>query len=65
LPVYTRGYGWLDAPVGCRINEHSSFTIEGMNLLSILRSFYSGVETRPQSVWLNDTQIGATITVRL
>jgi hypothetical protein len=64
LPIYTSGYGWLDASVGYRINEHFSFTIEGMNLLNTLRSSYYGVETRPQSVWVNDTQVGATMTVR-
>ena len=64
LPIYTRGYGWLDASIGYRINDHFSFTIEGMNLLSTLRSSYYGVETRPQSVWVNDTQVGATMTVR-
>ncbi len=64
LPIYTRSYGWLDASVGYRINEHFSFTIEGMNLLNTIRSSYYGVETRPQSVWVNDTQVGATMTVR-
>ncbi|HEY8157219.1 MAG TPA: TonB-dependent receptor [Methylobacter sp.] len=64
LPIYTSGYGWLDASVGYRINEHFSFTIEGMNLLNTLRRSYYGVETRPQSVWVNDTQVGATMTVR-
>ncbi|MFZ2405700.1 MAG: TonB-dependent receptor, partial [Methylobacter sp.] len=64
LPIYTNGYGWLDASVGYRINEHFSFTLEGMNLLNTLRSSYFGVETRPQTVWVNDTQFGATMTVR-
>jgi TonB-dependent receptor len=64
LPAYTRGYGWLDASIGYRINDHFTFTIEGMNLLNTLRSSYYGVETRPQSVWVNDTQVGATMTVR-
>lgn len=64
LPAYTRGYGWLDASVGYRINDHFAFTIEGMNLLNTLRSSYYGVETRPQNVWVNDTQVGATMTVR-
>jgi len=64
LPIYTRGYGWLDASVGYRINDHFTFTIEGMNLLSTLRSSYYGVETRPQTTWRNDLQVGATMTVR-
>jgi TonB-dependent receptor len=64
LPIYTRGYGWLDASLGYRIDEHVTFSVEGLNLLNTLRSSYYGVETRPQSVWVNDTQVGATVTVR-
>lgn len=64
LPIYTQGYGWLDASVGYRINDHVSCSIDGINLLSTLRSSYYGVETRPQSVWLNDRQIGASMTIR-
>jgi len=64
LPIYTRDYGWLDASVGYRINDHFTFTIEGMNLLNTLRSSYYGVETRPQTTWRNDLQVGATMTVR-
>ncbi|MGR9012975.1 MAG: TonB-dependent receptor [Gammaproteobacteria bacterium] len=64
LPVYTKSYGWLDASVGYRINDHFTLTIEGMNLLNTLRTSYYGVETRPQSAWGNDTQVGATLAVR-
>jgi len=64
LPIYTRGYGWLDASVGYRISNHLSFTVEGMNLLNTLRSSYYGIETRPQTVWQNDLQVGATMTIR-
>jgi len=64
LPIYTRDYGWLDASVGYRINDHFTFTVEGMNLLNTLRSSYYSVETKPQSAWLNDLQVGATMAVR-
>lgn len=64
LPVYTDGYGWLDASLGYRINDHFTLTLEGMNLLNTLRTSYYGVKTRPQSAWINDTQVGATMTVR-
>jgi iron complex outermembrane receptor protein len=64
LPIYTRSYGWLDASVGYRINSHVTFTVEGMNLLNTLRSSYYGTESRPQTVWQNDLQVGATVAVR-
>lgn len=63
LPVYTDSYGWLDASVGYRINTHLSFTLEAMNLLNTLRDSYFGSQTRPQSVWANDMQVGASVTV--
>lgn len=64
LPVYTRGYGWLDASLAYRIDKHFSFSLEGLNLLNTLRSSYFGTETRPQSVWVNDTQVGLTMAVK-
>ena len=39
--------------------------IEGQNLLGTVRTSYYGVETRPQSAWINDRQISATLMVQL
>ena len=39
--------------------------IEGQNLLGTARTSYYGVETRPQSAWINDRQISATLMVQL
>lgn len=64
LPIYTEAYGWLDASVGYRYSERISLVIEGTNLLGTTRRSYYGVDTRPQSNWVNDVQIGATVTVR-
>lgn len=64
MPVYTRAYGWLDASLTYRASDKISIAVEGLNLLRTQRSSYYGVDTRPQSNWLNDTQIGATITLR-
>lgn len=64
LPIYTKAYGWLDASVGYRISDKISFAIEGQNLLRTMRSSYYGVETRPQSAWINDRQVSATVTIR-
>ena len=65
LPIYTRDYSWLDASVSYRFNDRISLAIEGMNLLGTERRSYYGVQTRPQSNWVNDMQISATATVRL
>ena len=64
LPVYTKAYGWLDASLSYRVSDKISLTLEGLNLLRTRRSSYYGVETRPQSSWINDTQIAASLTVR-
>jgi iron complex outermembrane recepter protein len=63
LPVYTAAYGWLDGSLRYRVTDKATVAVEGMNLLHTLRRSYYGVETRPQSVWLDDTQIAVTITV--
>ncbi|HXU92367.1 MAG TPA: TonB-dependent receptor [Gallionella sp.] len=61
LPVYTAAYGWLDASVTWRYSKELSFALEGTNLLRTVRRSYYGVETRPQSTWANDRQIGITM----
>lgn len=65
MPVYMDAYGWLDASVGYRFTDKISLTVEGANLLGTKRHSYYGVETRPQTTWVNDTQISATVTVGL
>ena len=62
--IYTRGYGWLDASLRYRANPHLTLALEGNNLLATRRESYYGVETRPQSVWANDVQIGVSATLR-
>lgn len=64
LPVYTRGYGWLDASVSYRVNDHVTLALEGTNLLGTVRTAYYGVETRPQGAWINDRQLSLTATIR-
>ena len=64
VPVYTKAYGWLDASVTWRIDDRTSIALEGSNLLRTVRESYYGVETRPQSAWLNDRQISLTATIR-
>lgn len=64
LPIYTKAYGWLDASVSYRFSEKISFVLAGTNLLGTVRQSYYGVETRPQSNWINDTQVSVAVTAR-
>ncbi|HZW24873.1 MAG TPA: TonB-dependent receptor [Gallionella sp.] len=64
LPVYTAAYGWLDASVTWRFDKELSIALEGTNLLRTVRRSYYGVETRPQSTWANDRQLGVTMTAK-
>ena len=65
LPIYTRGYGWLDASWRHRVSKSMSFAIEGTNLLRTMRSSHFGVETHPQGNWLNDRQLAFVVTFEL
>jgi outer membrane receptor protein involved in Fe transport len=65
LPIYTKAYGWVDASVSYRFNKHVSLVLAGSNLLGTVRHSYYGVETRPQSSWINDTQLSLSLTARL
>lgn len=64
LPIYTAAYGWLDASLTYRYSKELSFALEGTNLLRTVRRSYYGAETRPQSTWANDRQIGITMTAQ-
>jgi iron complex outermembrane recepter protein len=63
FPAYTEGYGWLDASLQWRVNDHLTVAVEGGNLTRTLRRSNFGSETRPQSALLNDRQysLGATL----
>lgn len=65
VPIYVNEYGWLDASVSYRILKNLTLALEGTNLLRTVRSAYYGVETRPQSSWVNDRQISVTATLGL
>lgn len=64
LQATTRGYGWLDASLRWRLSDRLSCSLEGGNLLGTLRRSDFGVQTRPQSAWVNDRQIGASLSLR-
>jgi TonB-dependent receptor len=56
LPVYSEGYGWLDASVGYQVSPTLTLSMEGGNLLRTVRRANFGSSTRPQSLWTNDRQ---------
>jgi TonB-dependent receptor len=65
LPVYTDAYSWLDASLRYRLARGVSLSLEGTNLLRTMRRAYYGGLNVPQSVWLDDRQIGALLSVAL
>lgn len=65
LPIYTRGYGWLDASLALRLDGGLTIAVEGVNLLRTVRTAYYGLETRPQNAWVNDRQLSVTATLHL
>lgn len=64
VPVYTKAYGWMDASFRYQFNDAIAVTLEGLNLLRTRRESYYGVETRPQSYWLNDRIYSAAVTAQ-
>jgi TonB-dependent receptor len=64
VPIYTDGYGWLDASLSYKVNDHVTLSLEGSNLLRTVRTAYYGVATRPQSAWINDRQISLAAMIR-
>lgn len=65
LPVYTRGYGWLDASINYDITKNFTVTLEGSNLLQHRDLSYYDVVTRPSNHSIDDRQIMAGIRFKL
>ena len=63
--AYTASYGWLDASLRWRISDRVTWSLDGGNLLATLRRSYFGVATRPESAWVNDRQIGTSLSVQI
>ena len=64
LPVYTEGYGWLDASVGYKVNPTLTLSMEGSNLLRTVRSANFNSPARPQTLVTNDRQVSVTASFR-
>jgi len=65
FPAYTKAYGWLDASLRWRMNDRVAWSIDGGNLLGTVRRSYFGTETRPENAWVNDRQIGISLSVQI
>lgn len=63
--AYTGAYGWLDASLRWRITDRVTWSLDAGNLLGTRRRSYFGVETRPESAWVNDRQIGTSLSVQI
>ncbi|MGD9835298.1 MAG: hypothetical protein AB7U92_21300, partial [Piscinibacter sp.] len=64
-PVYTRGHGWVDGAIAWQVHERATVALEGSNLTRTLRRADLGTPTRPQSAWVNDRQLGVSLSVQL
>jgi TonB-dependent receptor len=63
--AYTAAYGWLDASLRWRITNRVTWSLDGGNLLGTLRRSYFGVASRPANAWVNDRQIGTSLSVQI
>ncbi|WNO54071.1 TonB-dependent receptor [Stakelama saccharophila] len=65
IPIYRRGYGWLDASINYDITPSITVTLEGSNLLRTREFTYFDQETRPNNISVDDRQIMAGIRFKL
>jgi len=65
LQTTTRAYGWLDASLRWRVTDQLTWALDGGNLLGTLRRSNFGRDTLPQNAWVNDRQIGTSLSLRL
>jgi TonB-dependent receptor len=56
-PVYTQGYGWLDASINYDITKNLTLTLQGTNLLRTQQVNYISRITLPNSYEIDDRQI--------
>lgn len=63
-PVYTKGYGILDASFGYDISRHVTVTLDMVNLLGRHMSSYFLRSTLPDATYLEDRRVTATVRVK-
>ena len=63
FPVFTKGYGWLDASLNYDVTPNFTLSVDAQNLLRTQIQQYYQVETRPGQFTIDDRQfmIGARI----
>lgn len=55
-PIFTKGYGWLDASFAYDVTPHISLTLEGTNLLRTQLENYVSRQSLPNSRSIDDRQ---------
>jgi len=55
-PVYTKGYGWLDASFNIDVTKHFTLSFDAQNLLRTQIQQYYQVQTRPGQFTIDDRQ---------
>jgi iron complex outermembrane recepter protein len=61
----TQAYSWLDAGLRWRFSERLTWSLDAGNVLGTQRRSNFGTDTRPQNTWLNDRQIGTSLSLRM
>ncbi len=56
FPVYTKGYGWLDASVNVDVGKHFTLTFDAQNILRTQIQQYYQVPTQPGQFTIDDRQ---------
>lgn len=65
LPIYSEGFGQLDASITYAFNDIWSITLDGVNLTDTERSTIFGLDTRPRDSIINDRRYGVTLRMNL
>lgn len=56
FPVYTKGYGWLDASLNVDVGKHFTLTFDAQNILRTQIQQYYQVSTQPGQFTIDDRQ---------
>jgi iron complex outermembrane receptor protein len=64
-PIYTKGYGWLDASLECDVSSWLALYVQGTNLLRTRITEFYGVPTLLQQQTIDDRQVTVGLRARL
>ena len=65
FPVYTKGYGWLDASVNVDVGKHFTLTFDAQNILRTQIQQYYQVATQPGQFTIDDRQFMVGVRLKL